>query len=325
VAPELSIVIPTFGNYAGLARVLDGCESQTTSAGSFEVLVVIDSGDPNPGAAEQAIAGRSPAIRALRADSPGASANRNAGWRAARSPLVLFIDNDTVPQPQLVAEHLAWHRREPVDEVAVLGHVRWARGIDVTPFMHWLDHGMQFDYPNIDGIEAGWGRFYSANISVKRALLQRLGGFDAERLPYGYEDLDLAYRASGQGLRVLYNRRAIVEHERTYDLEFFKRRVRRIALAEHEFVRKHPELDPWFKRMFDHVSKLAPARGRGRQLIRFIPRRTPLLGPAVWTSADLFYRQALAPDFLAAWDEAERSEPVAGAVRPSVGELDRGA
>ena len=77
----------------------------------------------------------------------------------------------------------------------MLGHVRWAREVRVTPFMHWLEHGVQFDYPAIDGIEAGWGRFYGANVSAKRELVERVGGFDEVRLPYGYEDLDFGYRA----------------------------------------------------------------------------------------------------------------------------------
>jgi GT2 family glycosyltransferase len=322
VDAALSIVIPSFGNAAGLGRVLDGCSAQEAAPGGYEVIVVIDRGDPDPEAALAAIGERGHRVRALRGAEPGASANRNAGWRAATAPLVLFIDNDTVPSPALVAEHLEWHRRHPGDEVAVLGHVRWAQDVEVTPFMHWLDHGMQFDFPNIEGTEAGWGRFYSANVSVKRALLERLGGFDSERLPYGYEDLDFAYRASKRGLRVLYNRRAIVEHERSYDLEFFKQRVRRIAFAEHEFIRKHPELEPWFKRMFEHARALEPAKGRGRALIRRVPRSFPLLGAAVWTSADLYYRQALARDFLDAWAEAETKSPAEKGRGPLVTELE---
>ena len=65
----------------------------------------------------------------------------------------------------------------------MLGHVRWARELEVTPFMLWLDQGMQLDYPNLDGTHAGWRRFYGANISVKKRMIERVGGFDAERLP----------------------------------------------------------------------------------------------------------------------------------------------
>ncbi len=245
----------------------------------------------------------------LRGEIPGLSANRNAGWRAAEAPLVLFTDNDTIPDPGLVAAHLAWHAREPEPEAAVLGHVRWAREVRVTPFMHWLDHGVQFDYPAIEGTEAGWGRFYGANVSAKREFVELVGGFDEVRLPYGYEDLDFGYRAHARGLRLLYNRDAVVEHLREYDLPFFKRRVRRIAFAERRFVAKHPELDPWFFSMFSFAARQPRASGRGRHLILHVSRSTPVIGRRAWESADLYYRQELAPDFLSAWAEAEEEDP----------------
>ena len=304
MTPRLSVVLSTLGNHAGLRRVLDGYDAQDAPEGSFEVLVVADRAEPDPAAVDAAVGERGYEVRRLEGEIPGLSANRNAGWRAAAAPLVMFTDNDTIPDPRLVAEHLAWHDREPAAEVAVLGHVRWAREVRVTPFMHWLDHGVQFDYPAIEGIEAGWGRFYGANVSAKREFLERVGGFDEVRLPYGYEDLDFGYRAHARGLRLLYNRAAVVEHLRTYDLAFYRRRVRRLARAEREFVGKHPELEPWFFRKFSYAARQPRASGRGRHLIRHVKPSTPLVGARAWRSADLYYGQELAPDFLSAWDEA---------------------
>jgi GT2 family glycosyltransferase len=306
-ATELSVVVSTFGNYDGLARVLDGYERQDVPEGTFEVLVVVDRAEPDPGAADAATGHRPYPLRRLTGAIPGLSANRNAGWRAAKAPLVLFADNDTIPSPRLVAEHLEWHRRNPEPEIAILGHVRWSPEVNVNSFMHWLDHGMQFDFPNIEGTEAGWGRFYGANVSVKRAFAERVGGFDEQRLPYLYDDLDFAYRAYKLGLRVLYNREAVVDHLREVDLEFWQQRMDRAAMAEREFVDKHPEVEPYFFRMYSHAASLKPAKGRGRHLIRFVPRSTPLIGERVWLSADLYYRQQLARRFLAAW-EARRRE-----------------
>jgi glycosyltransferase involved in cell wall biosynthesis len=312
-------VISTLGMHESLGRVLDRYSTQRADVGSFEVVVAADAAEPDPAAVERAVAGRPYPVRVVRGRIPGLSSNRNAGWRAAAAPIVLFTDNDTLPEPRLVIEHLQWHRRHPEPEVAVLGHVRWAREIHVTPFMRWLEHGVQFDFPNIDGIEAGWGRFYGANVSVKRALIERVGDFDEERLPYGYEDLDWAYRANRLGLRVLYNRRAVVEHLREMDLEFWKRRVRRAAVAEREFVRLHPDVEPYYHRLFANASKLPRGSGRGVSLARYVPPWFPVLGRRVWTSADLAFRRALAPHFLAAWEEAR---DVDGPAQPDVSERD---
>src|SRR3954449_8338029 len=212
--PDLTVIISTLGNYATLERVLEGYSKQTAPTGSFEVLVVTDAADPEPHTVDRATEGRPFPVRRITGPVPGLSANRNAGLRAAETPLVCFTDNDTIPVPRLVAEHLDWHQRHPDEEVGVLGCVRWAPELEVTTFMRWLDTGIQFDFANINGVDAGWGRFAGANVSLKRSFAERVGDFDQERFPYGYEDTDWAYRASKLGLRLLYNRRAIVDHLR---------------------------------------------------------------------------------------------------------------
>lgn len=305
-------MVSTLGNHAGLRRVLERFETQDAAPDSFEVLVVSDAAESDPEAVNRAVGWRPYPVRSLNGRHPGLSANRNTGWRAAEAPVVMFTDNDTLGEPRLLSEHMAWHRRHPEDEVAVLGHVRWARELRVTPFMHWLEHGIQFDYPGIRGVEAGWGRFYGANVSVKRRFVERLGGFDEERLPYGYEDLDFGYRASKLGMRLLYNQNAVVEHLREMDLEFWRRRVRRIAAAERQFVELHPEIPPYFHAKFTRAAARRRAAGRGRHLIRYVPRSFPWLGAHVWRSADDAYLQELAPHFLGAWEEAESGVSSAG-------------
>lgn len=296
-------MIPTLGRSAVLGRALDRLANQRGAA-RYEVIVVSDAQEEQPHLVDAAIGERPYPVARLQAQRAGTSAARNRGWRAARSEIVLFMDDDVLAEPELLSEHLEWHGRHPADEIGVLGHLRWARGLRVTPFMHWLEQGVQFDYPGIGGTEAGWGRFYTANVSLKRPLLERVGGFDQERFPFGYEDLDLGYRMSQIGFRLLYNRRAVAEHLHPMDLAFWQRRVGRIAKAERHFVRVHPEIEPYFHPFFSGAAAAPPASGWGARLAGIVPRRIPWLGRRVWTSADLTYRQALAPYFLDAWERA---------------------
>jgi GT2 family glycosyltransferase len=310
--PELTVIVSTLGNYETLARVLDGYERQDAPPGSFEMIVVVDKADPDPEAATAAIGERPYPTRRLTGRAPGLSANRNTGWREARAPVLLFTDNDTIPVPALVSEHLARHREHPEPEVAVAGHIRWAPELEVTPFMRWLDQGLQFNFGSIAGTEAGWGNLYGANSSIKRAMIERVGDWDEERLPYLYDDLDWSYRASKQGLRVLYARSAIVDHVRPdMTLEFWKSKMRRSAYTERQFIAKHPELEPWFFRMFSYAASLPKARGRAARLTRYVPRSVPWIGPRVWGAADLYWKQQLAPHFLEAWDEFEQADETA--------------
>jgi glycosyltransferase involved in cell wall biosynthesis len=308
--PELSVVVPTLGNVESLGRVLDGFDRQDAAPGAFEVIVVVDAADQDPGAVDQVIGRRPYPVRRLTGGIPGASANRNQGWRDARAPVVLFTDDDTVPVRSLVSEHMEWHGRFPAEETAVLGHVRWARGLRVTPFMKWLERGIQFDYHSISGTEGSWAQLYSSNSSLKCTFLARVGGYDEDRFPYGYEDLDLGIRARDHGLRVLYNRRAIVDHVRPMTIELWQARAPRLAVAERRFCELHPEVAPWFWHMFSEAAAEAPLRGRAARIAGLVPPGTPVLGERVWRLADLYWRQQIAPHFLAAWESsAEAVQP----------------
>lgn len=297
---QLTIVICTLGKPT-IGRVLQRLEHQTAPPGSFEVLVVADAAVESLDWLEATIAGRSYDVRLQQARRTGASAARNLGVESAATPLLLFIGDDNLPEPQLVAEHLAWHREHPAAEIGVLGHVRWADELRVTPFMRWLEHGVQFDYPNISGTEAGWARFYTANASVKRSLVALVGGFREHELPFLYEDLDLALRMRDHGFRLLYNRRAVAEHLHDTDLERWKQRAAAIAVAERSFVALHPDFEPYFHDLFESAAARPQVSELGARLARVVPLKTPVLGPLVWSRADLFYRQSLAGPFLQAW------------------------
>jgi glycosyltransferase involved in cell wall biosynthesis len=300
--PRLSIVIPVLGRHEVLGLVLEALERQDVPPGTFEVVLVSDAED-DPQDIDARARGASLDVRAIVRPSPGVSAARNAGWRESRGELVLFLGADIAPVPRFVAEHLRTHERHAAPEVAVLGSVRWARSLRVNPFMRWLEYGIQFGYAGIEGETAGWGHFHTANASLKRELLERVGGFD-ESFPFLYEDMDLSYRLHHAGFTLLYNAAAEGEHHHPTTLEEYRPRIAEIAKAERKFVTKYPELEPYFHNRFVTAGGLSPRQGRARKL-SFIPLRTPLVGKWVWRRIDAHYKQELAPTFLAGWEAGE--------------------
>jgi GT2 family glycosyltransferase len=286
-----------------LRRVLDHLDHQTAPASEFEVVVVADAKDDRGDELDAAVADRRYASRRLQADRPGASAARNLGWRSAAAPIVLFIDDDVLPERTFIAEHLAAHRRWAATEVGVLGRLRWADELRVTPFMRWVERGIQFDFDAIDGVDAGWGRFYTANASVKRELLERVDGFD-ESLPFHYEDLDLAKRMLAHGFRLHYNPAAVAEHLHALTIEGYKERMRGVGVAERAFVARHPDVRPYFHDLFTRKLAAPPARGRGARLAGIVSPGMPFLGPRVWRSADAVWSQTLGVHFMEGWEAA---------------------
>lgn len=298
----LSVVIPVLGRHDALERTLRSLDRQQ-AAEPFEVIVAPDTAEPDPEAVAAIAHGR----RVVAARRPGASAARNAGWRAARAPVVLFLGADILGAPDLVARHQAAHREHPDVQDAVLGHVRWADGLRVTAFMRWLDHGTQFDYPVIREHGAAWAHLYTANVSLKTALLDAVGGFDEERFPFLYEDTDLGLRLHARGLRLHYEPRAVGEHDHPQTLAGWERRMAAVARMERAFVDAHPEQRPWFWERLGGALGLRRSLGLGRPLTRIVEPHRGRLGRWAWRSTDRYYRQRLAPAFLGAWDQVPAS------------------
>lgn len=301
---KMSVVIPTYRRRDALHRTLAALEQQTLDPGAFEVIVVDDPVDDDSEAVAAVVAGHRPGaeVSHLHREARGVSAARNTGWKAARAPLVLFLGDDIIGSPRLLEEHLDWHERRGGPDTGVLGHVRWASELEVTPFMRWLEYGIQFDYPAIAGVEASWFNFYTANISLPRALIAEVGGFDEDRFPFLYEDLDLGYRLDARGFRLLYNREAAAEHLHPTSIEEWQRRMAATATAERRWVEHRPEMPAYFHDKFAEASGMPPASARAAGPIRFVRRDTPLLGRVAWSRADVYFRQQLAPAFLAQWE-----------------------
>jgi GT2 family glycosyltransferase len=239
---SLSIVIPTYNRENLLSRVLEGYLAQS-QAHSIHELLVVDDGSTD---ATEAMVGqfirRSPfPIRYLRQPNKGPAAARNFGIREAKSGIVLFTDSDVVPARDLVAQHLDWHRRNPGTAAAVLGYVTWPAEIKATPFMRWYgEAGALFGYRLLQGKREinDFHFFYTCNLSLKTEFLRSCGLFDEEFNSAAYEDTELGYRLSKQGLQLLYNPLAIGYHHQFFSFGDACRKRRANAPAKQLFLRK---------------------------------------------------------------------------------------
>jgi GT2 family glycosyltransferase len=302
--PAITVVIPTLGRSESLRDVLVALSEQSPSV-ELNVVIVVDAAGTSP---DRFIAPGLPLLEVsvLSASRPGASAARNTGWRAANSGLILFIDDDIVASPQLISQHLNWHAHNPEPEVGVLGRVRWSPRVKVSPFMRWLETGILFDFDGIQGRETDCWHFYTCNVSVKREMLERVGGFDDVRFPFRYEDLDIARRMSDHGFRLLFNSDALGDHLKTETLEGWRQKLDRIAVSERRFTELYDgEIPAYFYERFSDAARAPRAHGRSARLARFIPPGVPGIGPVVWRSFDRVCAQQLADTYLASWAAAE--------------------
>lgn len=298
-AADLSIVIPTRQRWDILRLTLDGLSAQTASG--FEVMVVVDGTDHE-------LPSDLPDVRVLQQEHAGPGVARNRGVEATERPLVLFIGDDMIPQPDFVATHLAGHQRSPADEDAVLGRIVWHPDVARDRLHRWLDwSGALFDYRLLeqqDGAEAGWGRFYSSNVSMKRAFFLAAGGFDSD-FAFDYEDLDFGYRLGQRGMRLVYEPRAVVEHLHPYDWEGVRRRYESRADAERLMMTKHDWFQPWFRGKIEAAASQRRVGPLWALTVDLVPGRASRVRRLFERRADRWYLQRLAPAFRAAWERAE--------------------
>ncbi len=291
-AVDLAVVIPTRDRWQILQRTVDALAAQ--SAQGAEVIVVVDGGDtPAP-----AVTG----ARVLQQEHAGPGAARNRGVRATERPLVLFLGDDIIPTVDLVAAHLDAHRRHPEATSAVLGRTDWHPGVADQALMRWLDSsGGQFDFQGIVGDDAGWGRFYSSNVSLKRSLFVDVGGFD-EDFTFDYEDLDIAWRLHRKGMQLWYERGALAHHLHSYDWQGIRRRYESRARAERLMQSKHDWFQPWFAEIAGSAARQPPVSDLWPRVVERVPGWPRSLRRLARDRANRWYQQQIAPTFLATWE-----------------------
>jgi GT2 family glycosyltransferase len=227
---RISVVIPTYNRADVLRKTLVAYFAQSGDHQILEVLVVDDGSKDHTEEVVRQISRESALpLRYLKQENLGLSAARNHAIREVKAELILFGDDDIIPSPGMVAEHVAWHDRYPEPEVGVLGHVDWARELHPTPFMVWSGlYGPQFKFGYCKpGMEVDVAYAYFCNTSVKSRFLRQNGIFSETFRQYGWEDIELSYRLSRKGYRLLYNPDALGYH---YKYEEFDNTVSRIRV-----------------------------------------------------------------------------------------------
>jgi glycosyltransferase involved in cell wall biosynthesis len=236
----LSVVIPTYNRCGTLQKVLSAYLNQTALQSINEILVVDDgSTDSTSTIVDHISKGSVVPIRYVRQQNRGPAAARNVGIRKATSGLILFTDDDIIPDPILVAEHLDWHRRFPELSTAVLGHVTWAPEVNPTPFMKWYGSDALFAYARLVGrTEIDYTNFYTCNLSLKTEFLRSNGMFDEDFKIAACEDIELGFRLVEAGMHLLYNNKALAYHHQYISFDEACRRHRKSVAARELFAQK---------------------------------------------------------------------------------------
>ncbi|MBM3695871.1 MAG: glycosyltransferase [Actinobacteria bacterium] len=233
----VAVVIPVFNRVQLVRRTLAGLAAQRGYPPHLISVVVADDGseeDLGPAVAEASAHLRVYSVRQEH-DGYGAGRARTLGASRTGADIVLFVDADCLPDPELVAGHLAWHHR--ADNLVVVGSRQHVDSTDYPPEqiadgtidIRRLVKGE--DPPDEAFAPEDWRRpFYrrtarlrhgneafrallTGNCSMPRDAFLEAGGFSPDFRHWGGEDTELGWRLFSAGMFFVPADRAAIYHQ----------------------------------------------------------------------------------------------------------------
>jgi GT2 family glycosyltransferase len=201
--PSISVVIATWQRTSLLERCLAALLNQTINKTNYEIIIVTDGPDQETVLFMKRWLGTymgNVAVTCLSLSvKKGPAAARNAGWRKAQGELIVFTDDDCVPQPECLAQYLAAYTPYKDTAIAFSGCVQ-------VPLS-----GMPTDYEmNICQLERA--RFVTANCACSRSALLLTNGLDEEFTMAWREDTALEFDLSEKEVPIIKVPGAIIQH-----------------------------------------------------------------------------------------------------------------
>ena len=196
-----SVIIPTYNRRQSLERVLRALGRQTVAMSDFETLVIADGCSDGTEAMCRVLAAEAPyALRLLEQANAGPAAARDRAVREARAPLIVFIDDDVVPAPDLLETHFAAHQAAPAEDyIVAIGPLLPPRDERLNAWGAWEERVLcaQYDQMSAGRWAPTYRQFYTGNASVARARILEAGGFDSAYRRA--EDVELGLRLTEHG------------------------------------------------------------------------------------------------------------------------------
>ena len=239
--PRVSVLIPAHNEAIVLEHTLAAMAALEYPAGHLEIIVINDASTDATGAIADRWAQTDSRIRVIHLTEAeragGKSAALNRGMRQARNDAIAIYDADNTPAPDALL-HLARQLAANPGLGAVIGTFRTAN----------RKKNLLTRLINIEGLSYQWivqaGRWMlmevctlpGTNLLIRRALLEKLGGWDESALT---EDAELSIQIYEAGYKIKYVPYAVTWEQEPEKISTWFRQRSRWARGNNYLVAKH--------------------------------------------------------------------------------------
>lgn len=238
---KVSIVIPTFQRCNSVKRAMTALNTQTFPPDDYEVIVSIDGSED--GTREMVDHFSSPyKLRSIWAPNSGRASACNRGIREAGGEILIILDDDMEPSPELVEAHYSVHSASSklgvigaapiiIDQSSTLAARYIAAEFNSRLKNKMSDSNYKFQL---------WD-FYGGNFSIPRNVFIEAGTFNESFKIYGYEDIELAQRLAKHGVNFVYNPDALCAQYYEEDFRGLAEKTINSGKSAVSLVSMHPE------------------------------------------------------------------------------------
>jgi GT2 family glycosyltransferase len=201
-APRASIVTAVHEFRACEELWLEAMMKQSLPGGEFEVILVDAVGHPTYQRLVKQFCSSADHISYHQIPAHGRARALNHALSIAKSDLIIFLADDFVAEPEMVASHLRFHEENSEPEAVGIGAGLVPQDL-ATDFTTWLERtGRFFGLPFYEGMTSiPEDFFYVGNASVTRKLLDRAGAFDEIFLFHAGDDFEFGQRLRAAGMK----------------------------------------------------------------------------------------------------------------------------
>lgn len=223
---EASIIIPTRNKISRLRLVLYALSFQVNQ--NHEVIVVMDGYNREDVAAFHKIDLPFKTVLIVLDQNVGRAAARNHGIRKASGEILIFMDDDRIPGPHFIQDHVLAHHQQRCmilgkrmqiflaeETIGELGdaeefHRRMVFILSSAKRDRtWLKNRIYL-LPWVSPVP--WLACVTSNLSVRKQDMMEVGLFDENFVGWGWEDSDLGYRFLKKKIKIVKKSRIINYH-----------------------------------------------------------------------------------------------------------------